>query len=104
MKKITARIYQPAKTAMQSGRARTGHWIVAYPRSAPARPDPLMGWQSSTDTARQIRLSFPDRQAAIDYCTAKGIDYQLGPQRERRIRPKAYADNFAFDRVGSWTH
>ena len=101
---VRARIYQPAKTAMQSGRGKTKNWVLEYPRQSTARPDALMGWQSSADTTRQIKLRFPTKQAAIAYCEDHDIDYQLASENRRKPRLKAYADNFAFGRVGSWTH
>ena len=101
---VKAKIYQPAKTAMQSGRSKAKNWVVEYPRSMPARPDALMGWQSSSDTGRQVKLRFLTQQAAIDYCEKHGVDYTLASENRRKPRLKAYADNFAFGRVGSWTH
>ena len=76
-----ARIYKPCKTSMQSGRkaqvTRGNAWVLEYPRSAVVRPDPLMGWQSSADTARQVRVRFPDKDSAIAYAEARGIEYQV---------------------------
>ncbi|MBL6605053.1 MAG: ETC complex I subunit [Alphaproteobacteria bacterium] len=101
---VKAKIYQPAKTAMQSGRGKTKGWVVEYPRSSKVCPDALMGWQSSADTARQIKLRFPTQQAAIAYCEEHKIDFSLAATQKRKLRVKAYADNFAYGRVGSWTH
>ena len=101
---VTGHIYKPAKTAMQSGRAKAGKWMLVYPRSSRVSAEPLMGWQSSSDTHRQVKLSFPTKQAAIDYCEAHQISYRISQPQSRRIRPRAYADNFAYDRWGSWTH
>ena len=99
-----ALIHQPAKTAMQSGRGKSKKWFLEFPRSHKVAPEPLMGWQSSADTARQVKLSFQTKQAAIEYCEARNIDYRLAEPKSRRPRPRAYADNFASDRVFSWTH
>ena len=103
-----ARIYKPCKTAMQSGRkasvTRGNDWVLEFPRNAVVRPDPLMGWQSSADTGRQVKVRFPDRQSAIDYAEARGIDYQISEPKTRRVKPKAYADNFAYTRNGAWSH
>ena len=101
---VKAKIYQPAKTAMQSGRGKTGGWVVEYPRSSKVGPDALMGWQSSSDTMRQIKLRFPTQQAAIAYCGEHKIEFSLAATHKRKLRVKAYADNFAFGRVDSWTH
>ena len=103
-----ARIYKPCKTSMQSGRkaavTRGNVWVLEYPRSGAVRPEPLMGWQSSADTGRQVRVRFPDRDSAIAYAEARGIDYHVSEPKQRRVKPKAYADNFAFTRNGAWTH
>ena len=103
-----ARIYKPCKTSMQSGRkasvTRGNAWVLEYPRSAAVRPDPLMGWQSSADTGRQVKVRFPDKDTAIAYAEARGIAYQVSEPKQRRVKPKAYADNFAFTRNGAWTH
>ena len=105
---VRARIYKPCKTAMQSGRksavTRGNGWVLEYPRSTAVRPDALMGWQSSADTGRQVRVRFPDKQSAIDYADARGIAYQVREPKSRNVTPKAYADNFAFTRNGAWTH
>ena len=105
---VRARIYKPCKTAMQSGRKASvpsGHaWVLEYPRSEAVRPEALMGWQSSGDTDRQVRVRFPDKQSAIDYADAHGIAYQVIEPKSRRVKPKAYADNFAYTRNGAWTH
>ena len=105
---MTARIYKPSKTAMQSGRkatvSRGNDWVLEFPRESAARPEWLMGWQSSSDTARQVRIRFPDKQTAIAYAELHNISYQVSETKERRVKPRAYADNFAFNRNGSWTH
>ena len=105
---MTAKIYKPSKTAMQSGRktkiSRGFEWVLAYMRKSPAKPDQLMGWQSSSDTARQVRIYFPDMESAVTYAEANGIDYVVRAPKSRRVKPKAYADNFAFNRNGAWTH
>jgi len=101
---VKALIHQPAKTAMQSGRGKSKKWVVEFPRSRKVAPEPLMGWQSSADTARQVKLTFQTKQAAIEYCEARNISYHLSEARSRNVKTKAYADNFASDRVFSWTH
>lgn len=105
---MRAKIYKPSKTAMQSGRkgkiSRGCEWVLTYERRSAATPDHLMGWQSSSDTARQVRMYFPDLDSAIAYATSNEIDYVVQKPTSRRVRPKAYADNFAFSRNGAWTH
>ena len=99
-----AKIYKPAKTAMQSGRGKTKGWVLEYPRDGRVAAEPLMGWQASADTARQVKLRFDSAEAAIGYCEAHDIAYEVLAPKQRKLRMKAYADNFAFTRVGSWTH
>jgi len=96
---MKARIYKPAKTAMQSGKANTRRWTLEFePRFARTR-DPLMGWTSSADTDQQVRLTFESEEAAIAYCEKHGIDYVVRAPKERRLRPKSYAENFRWDRI-----
>jgi hypothetical protein len=101
---MTARIYKPARTAMQSGTAKTHDWLLEYEPEAPRVVEPLMGWTSSTDMKSQIRLRFPTKEEAIAYCERKGIAYQVSEPKEPARRSIAYADNFAFQRRGLWTH
>src|SRR3546814_9716802 len=75
----TARIYQRAKNAMQSGRARAEEWLQEYEPSEPRRADPLTGWAGSGDTRRQIRLSFPSLDAARAYAEKKGLTATVTP-------------------------
>jgi hypothetical protein len=63
-----------------------------------------MGWQSSADTSRQVKVRFPDKQSAIAYAEAHGIEYYVTEPKQRKVKPKAYADNFAYTRNGAWTH
>jgi hypothetical protein len=93
------RIYQPAKTAMQSGRGNTHYWVLEYEPSAPKAPDPLMGWIGSPDTNGQIHLRFATKEEAIAFAKKNGLPYRVFEPRERHIRPKSYAENFSFTRV-----
>lgn len=95
---MKVRIYQPSRTAMQSGRARTQHWVLEYEPVTPRRPEPLMGWVSSGDTLNQVRLRFPTKDDAIAFAERKGMDYVVAEAHERRVRPRNYADNFRPDR------
>ncbi|MCC7276484.1 MAG: ETC complex I subunit [Alphaproteobacteria bacterium] len=94
-----ARIYQPAKTAMQSGRAGTRGWVLEFTPREAKRHDPLMGWISSGDTRQQLRLRFATREEAEAHATRLGLSFDVLPSHQRVIRPKAYADNFRYDRV-----
>jgi hypothetical protein len=91
---MVARIYRPAKTATQSGRAKTLRWVLEMEPRSPKAADPLCGWIGSDDTEQQIQLRFPTREAAIAYARRQGIDYRLHEAHERMVRPKSYADNF----------
>ncbi|MCY1127788.1 ETC complex I subunit [Frigidibacter sp. RF13] len=103
---MRARIYQPAKTAMQSGTAKTHSWVLEFAPGAAREVDPLMGWTGSGDTQAQVRLRFESREAAEAYAQANGIDYDVTlPQaRKPNVRPRGYGENFATDRRSAWTH
>ncbi len=103
---MRARIYQPARNAMQSGNARTRHWVLEFAPAAAREIDPLMGWTSSSDTQSQVRLRFDTREAAIDYAREHGIDAQVFEPKKRNpnIRPGGYGENFAPGRRSTWTH
>ena len=96
---MTARIYKPAKTAMQSGRAKTHDWVLEFAPDSAQTADPLMGWIGQGSTTRQVQLRFATEDEAIAYCKKRGLDYDLEEPQEPRLRPKAYADNFRYDRV-----
>jgi len=103
---MPARIYRPAKTAMQSGTAKTHDWVLEYAADSAREVDPLMGWTSSTDTQSQVRLRFPTREAAVAYAAENGITatVQEPKTRQPNIRPMGYGENFATARRGAWTH
>ena len=94
-----ARIYRPAKTAMQSGRANILSWILEFEPGAPKTIDPLMGWTGSADMDGQVRLRFASAKEAIAYAKRHGLAYQAIEPKERVVRPKSYSDNFAYTRV-----
>jgi hypothetical protein len=91
---MVARIYQPAKTATQSGRAKTRHWLLEMEPRSRKEADPLCGWLGSDDTEQQVQLRFPTKEAAIAYARRQGIDYRFYDPHRRVVRPKSYADNF----------
>lgn len=103
---MRARIYQPAKTAMQSGTAKTHGWVLEFGQSAAREVDPLMGWTGSADTQAQVRLRFDSREAAEAYAAAKGWEFDVVEPHARKpnIRPRGYGENFATDRKEVWTH
>jgi hypothetical protein len=101
---MTARIYRPAKTAMQSGAAKT-RWLLEYDAEAAREVEPLMGWTSSGDMKSQLKLWFDSAEDAVAYATRNGIAYRLETEAEAKTRKgMSYSDNFKFSRMGQWTH
>lgn len=103
---MRARIYQPAKTAMQSGTAKTTGWVLEFAPASAREVDPLMGWTSSSDTQAQVKLRFDTRAAAEAYAAAHAIEFDVIEPQKRKplIRQRGYGENFATDRRGVWTH
>jgi hypothetical protein len=96
---MQARIYKPAKNAMQSGWANTRKWLLVYEQERPKRIDDLMGYTSSDDTKLQVRLSFDTEEEAVAYARKHGLSYEVQEPHARQLRIKAYADNFKYSRV-----
>ena len=94
-----ARIFRPAKTAMQSGRGRTRSWVLEYAPATPRRPDPLMGWASAQDTLNEVQLLFATLEEAVAFAEKSGLDYIVIEPHNSIEKPKSYADNFRWDRV-----
>jgi hypothetical protein len=103
---MIARIYQPARTAMQSGQAKTRAWVLEFVPAEARTLDPLMGWTGSGDMNSQVRLQFDSREAAIAYAERHGIVYHLFEPKKRGhvVRPQGYGDNFSPARRIAWTH
>lgn len=101
---MTARIYRPTRTAMQSGTAKTERWLLEYEPEQPRQIEPLMGWTSSGDMKSQLKLWFDSAEEAVAYATRNGIAYRIDRPHEAKRRSMAYADNFKYSRVGQWTH
>ena len=101
---MRARIYQPAKNAMQSGRRNTKRWVLEFEPKMGKQVDPLMGWAGSSDTDTQVRIGFDTKEAAIAYAEHHGIDAAVSEPHQPAPQIKAYADNFKVDRKGTWTH
>src|ERR1043166_6190957 len=91
---LAARIYQRAKNAMQSGKARVGEWVLEFESARPKRPDPLTGWSGGAETQEQVRLAFPDPDAAKAYAERAGLHYHVVPASRPTLKIQAYADNF----------
>ena len=103
---MNARIYQPARTAMSSGQAKTKGWVLEFAQGSARSVDPLMGWTSSSDTQTQVKLRFETKEAALAYAKAHGIDAVVSEPNKRKpvIRQGGYGENFATNRRTVWTH
>jgi hypothetical protein len=101
---MSARIYSPAKTAMQSGKAKTGRWLLEFDPEQPKKIDPLMGYTTSGDMKSQIRLVFDTREEAVAYARKHGIAFRVQEPKESKRRQISYSDNFRYDRKIPWTH
>jgi hypothetical protein len=102
--KMAARIYSPARTAMQSGKAKTGYWVLEFDPEKPRKIDPLMGYTTSGDMKSQIRLKFATRDEAVTYAERNGIPYRVELPNETGRKQISYSDNFRYDRKMPWTH
>lgn len=101
---MLAKIYRPARNAMQSGQAKSQEWLLEFESETPRTVDPLMGWISNADTNPQLRMYFDTREEAIEFAKREGIPFQVTETREPKRVIKAYADNFAAGRRRPWTH
>ncbi|MGB7205608.1 MAG: ETC complex I subunit [Anderseniella sp.] len=101
---MSARIYQPSRNAMQSGKAKTKNWVLEFDAETPREVDPLMGWTSSGDMKQQLKLSFATRDEAESYARRKGIDFQVIEPKKPSAKSKSYSDNFRYGRSDNWTH
>lgn len=103
---MRARIYRPARNALQSGTARSKQWVLDFAPEQAREKDPLMGWTGSGDTQSQVKLRFPTQAEAEAYAKAHGIDYVVVQPKERapNIRAQGYGENFATNRRQVWTH
>ncbi|MBM3636371.1 MAG: ETC complex I subunit [Alphaproteobacteria bacterium] len=101
---MTARISRPAKTAMQSGKAKSDRWLLEFVPEYPGQVDPLMGWSGTVDMQTQVKLWFASRDEAIAYAARHGIAAQVEEPQDAKRRVMSYSDNFKCNRIGSWTH
>ena len=88
-----AKIYKPSKTAMQSGMKKFDKWIIEFITEDPGK-NPLMGWESSSDTYSELNLEFKTKELAIDYAKKNKIDFEVIEPHKKKITIKSYADNF----------
>jgi len=103
---MLAKIYQPARSAMQSGDAKTHHWVLEFVPADAKVLDPLMGWTGSDDMNQQVRLRFDSREAAVAFAERHRIAHQVFEPKKRRhiLRQNGYGDNFSPRRRVAWTH
>ena len=103
---MLARIYQPARNAMQSGQAKTNAWVLEYVPESAKSLDPLMGWTSSDDMRGQVKMQFETQEAAVEFAKGHGIAYRVLKTHKRKplVRAGGYGENFATDRKTVWTH
>ena len=78
---------------MQSGYGKTDKWVLEFETDKPTN-NPLMGWESSSDTYSGLKLEFSTKELAINYAKKKKINYELIEPKKRKVVKKSYADNF----------
>ena len=100
---MNARIYKPARNAMQSGKGKSNEWFLEFVRETRPSSDPLMGWTSG-DTSTQVRLRFDTVEEAVAYAQRNSIVYAVEAESATRLQKKSYSDNFKFGRTENWTH
>jgi hypothetical protein len=101
---MTARIYKPARTAMQSGQAKTKEWLLDYEPEQPRTVEPLMGWTSTGDMKQELQLYFDTKDEAVAYCERNAIPHQVFETKSPVRQKISYSDNFAYPRREAWTH
>ncbi|GFZ78499.1 NADH-ubiquinone oxidoreductase [Elstera cyanobacteriorum] len=94
-----ARIYRPAKNAMQSGKARTKSWVLEFEPGAARVPEPLMGWVSGADTQAQVKLTFASKEEAVAYAQRNGLAATITEPQAPSLKIRSYADNFRPGRI-----
>ena len=88
-----AKIYIPNKSAMQSGLGKLDKWILEFETKDPTK-NPLMGWESSSNTLSELKLFFDSKDQAIDYANKYKIEYVVIENNQRSFVKKSYTDNF----------
>ncbi|MFT4346979.1 ETC complex I subunit [Bartonella ancashensis] len=101
---MVARIYSPAKTPMQSGKANTGFWILQYEPEQAKMLEPLMGYTATSDMRNQIKIRFKMKEDAISFAVRNSIPYRVEDPCEISRRAVSYSDNFCNNRQNPWTH
>ena len=88
-----AKIFKPTKTAMQSGPGKIDKWVLEYITEQNSI-NPLMGWESSTNTLNELKLEFASKDKAIEYAKKNKINFEIIDEKKRKIVKKSYANNF----------
>ena len=86
-------IYIPNKNPMQSGIAKNNKWVLEFKTKDPTI-NPLMGWESSSDTYSELKLEFVTKELAITYAKKNKIDFEIIEPKKRKVVKKSYAENF----------
>jgi hypothetical protein len=100
---MTAKIYLPARSAMQAGQGKD-KWVLEYEPETAREIEPLMGWTSSNDMKSQVKLRFESREEAIAYATREGIAYRVEEPKPATRKLVSYSDNFKHTRIVPWSH
>jgi hypothetical protein len=101
---MSARIYRPARNAMQSGKGKSRDWVLVHEPETAREIDPLMGYTSSGDTRQQVKLTFETLEEAEAYAQRNGLAYSVQPAHDATPKRVSYPDNFRSDRKTPWTH
>ena len=88
-----AKIYIPTKNSMQSGNGKANKWVVEF-ETKNTGINPLMGWESSSDTLSELNLEFSTKELAIEYAKKNKINFEIIEPQKRKTVKKSYADNF----------
>jgi hypothetical protein len=90
---IKAKIYIPTKNSMQSGLGKSSKWLLEF-ETEKTGVNPLMGWETSSNTLSELNLEFSTRELAIEYAKKNKIDFEIIEPQKRKTVKKSYADNF----------
>lgn len=91
---MKARLYPVKRSSTQSGKARTGTWMLEFEQTRPRRGDPLMGWFGGANVDSQVKITFPTRDAAEAYAKREGLELEEMPDTPHKLLLQSYAENF----------
>ena len=78
---------------MQSGLGKSDKWVIEF-QTKDNDINPLMGWETSSDTRSELNLEFSTKKLALEYAKKNKIDFEIIEPQKRKIVKKSYADNF----------